>query len=97
MAYLQLQDFESAADNALQAISLLFFFPQAHFHLGLAFRGMGELERAIRSFQLAVTQSPSFLAAHQELANLYEQTNDVPRWLQHQRLARGLPAHPEGT
>jgi tetratricopeptide (TPR) repeat protein len=71
-AALKLDDFESAAEHALRAIGLLFFFPQAHFRLGMAFKGMGETARAIRSLKLAVTQAPNFLEAHQELQNLRE-------------------------
>lgn len=91
LAFLNTGDFESAADHALRAVGLLFFFPQAHCHLGLAMKGMGDLNRAIRSLNLAVTQAPGYLEAHQELANLYEQTNNVPLWLNHQRIASGLP------
>jgi len=90
-AQLKLGDCEQAAEHALRAVALLFFFPQAHYHLGMAFKGMGDPNRAIRSLDLAVTQSPGFVDAHQELANLYEQTHNVPLWLNHQRMASGLP------
>jgi tetratricopeptide (TPR) repeat protein len=88
---LKLGNFESAADHALRAIGLLFFFPMAHYVLGMAFKGMGEIDRAIRSLNLTVTQSPGFLEAHQELSELYQQTNNIPLWMNHQRMARGMP------
>jgi tetratricopeptide (TPR) repeat protein len=71
-AALKLGEFEKSAEHALRAIGLIFFFPQAHFHLGMAFKGMGETERAIRSLKLAVTQAPKFEEAQQELENLRE-------------------------
>ena len=91
LAALQLKQFEQAADHALSAIGLLFFFPQAHFHLGMAFQGMGDTQRAIRSLELAVTQAPNFPEAHRELASLFQKANDIPRWLNHKRLAEGMP------
>lgn len=73
MAALQLGEFEKAAEHALKAIGLMFFNPPAHFHLGMAFKGLGETDRAIRSLKLAVSQSPRFMEAHQELENLKEE------------------------
>lgn len=94
-AALQLGDHESAAEHALRAIGLLYFFPQAHYHLGMAFKGLGEPDRAIRSLGIAVTQSPGFRDAHAELARLYEQQNNVALFLRHQKLAAGMPASPQ--
>lgn len=91
-ASLQVGGYERAADHALTAVGLLFYFPQAHYHLGMAFKGLGDPHRAIRSLDLAVTQAPGFVEAHRELAGLYKQMNDVPRWLNHRRLAEGLPS-----
>ncbi|WP_165068196.1 alkaline phosphatase family protein [Paludisphaera rhizosphaerae] len=67
-----LGDHERAGEHALRAVGLLFFFPQAHFHLGMAFLGMGDRERARRSLKLAVTQAPGFFEARLELENLGE-------------------------
>jgi len=84
-----LRQFETAADHALRAISLLFFFPQAHFQLGLAFQGLQDLPRAIRSYELAVSQAPRFLEAHQKLADLHKSQNNLPLWVKHRTLAQG--------
>lgn len=80
---------EPAAEFALRAISLMFYFPQAHFQLGLAFQGLGDVARAQRSFELAVTQAPRFLEAHQKLADLYKEQNNTLLWVKHQNLAQG--------
>lgn len=73
------------------AIGLLFHYPQAHFQLGLALKQLGDRARALRSFELAVHQAPRFLEAHRELAELYEQSNNLTLWLKHDRLAKGMP------
>jgi tetratricopeptide (TPR) repeat protein len=83
--------YEEAADHALQTVSRIYFFPQAHFQLGVAFKEMGDMPRAIRSLNLAVTQAPQLLDAHQALATIYDQSNNTGLWLKHQRLSRGLP------
>jgi predicted AlkP superfamily phosphohydrolase/phosphomutase/tetratricopeptide (TPR) repeat protein len=74
-AALKLGDFEKAAEHALRAVGLLFYFPQAHFHLGMAFKGMGETSRAARSLKIAIAQAPKFFEAHQELENLKEESS----------------------
>jgi len=87
----KLGDFDNAAEYALQAISLLYYFPQAHFQLGLSFEGLGDISRAIRSIDLAVSQAPGFLEAHKKLASLYQRINNIPLALNHRRLSDGLP------
>ena len=90
-AAVHLAYFEEAAEYALRAIGLLYFFPQAHFHMGMAFRGLGDRTRAMRSLKIAVAQAPSFLEAHRVLSGLCEQANDILGFLKHQRIADGLP------
>lgn len=85
----RLGDFEAAADHALNAIAIMYYFPQAHFQLGLAFQGLGDAARAQRSWELAVSQSPRFLEAHQSLADLHKAQNNIPLWVKHQQLAHG--------
>jgi Tfp pilus assembly protein PilF len=72
----------------LRAVGLQYFFPLAHFNLGMALQGLGDLHNAIRSFDIAVTQAPGFLDAHNEMAKIYEQLDDLPLWMKHQRMAR---------
>jgi tetratricopeptide (TPR) repeat protein len=90
-AAVHLGHFEEAAECALRAIGLLYFFPQAHFHMGIALQGLGDNERAMRSLKIAVAQAPSFLEAHRVLSGLCEQANDLLGFLKHQRIADGLP------
>jgi len=89
-AAMKLGEYELTVDHSLDAIGLLFFFPQAHFQLGLALKQLGDRARALRSFELAVHQAPRFLEVHRELAELYEQSNNLTLWLKHDRLANGM-------
>lgn len=85
----RLSDFEAAADHALNAITIMYFFPQAHFQMGLAFEGLGDLPRAQRSWELAVLQAPRFLEAHGKLAELHQAQKNIPLWVKHKQLAQG--------
>lgn len=85
----RLGEFEAAADHALNAIAIMYYFPQAHFQLGLAFQGLGDTSRAQRSWELAVSQAPRFLEAHQKLAELHKAQNNIPQWVKHTHLAQG--------
>jgi len=88
-AYLMQGRFHEAAECALQAIGRIYFFPLAHYHLGRALAEMGEPARAIRSLDIAVSQSRHFADAHRALATLHEQMGDPLKALRHQRLAEG--------
>lgn len=62
--------FDLAAEHALRAVSLVYFFPQAHYHLGMAYRGLGDRDRAVRSLETAVAQAPHFAEAKHQLDQL---------------------------
>lgn len=66
------KDYEPAAEHALAAVSRLYFFPEAHFHLGIAMLRMGWADRALTAFQVAVRQRPGFALAHRWLARIYQ-------------------------
>jgi tetratricopeptide (TPR) repeat protein len=86
---LELKDFDNAASHALDALQVAYHFPMAHFHLGLAFEGMGELSRAIKAQEFAVSIAPGFVEAHRRLVAMYERTGDPVRALTHERAAAG--------
>lgn len=69
-AALKLEDYEAAAEHALRAVGLIYFFPQAHTTLGLAFKGMGEIERAKTCFETVLKQAPNDFDARHELTFL---------------------------
>ena len=49
----------------------------AHYNLGLAYRGAGNLADAIKSFRTTIEISPTFFMAHNNLGNIYISTKDL--------------------
>ena len=62
---------EDAARAALDAVARLYFFPEAHYHLGVAMARLGWADRAVEAFQVCLAQAPAFYRAHGHLARLY--------------------------
>lgn len=67
-----------AAEEALIAVGLLYHYPQAHYHLGVALHRIGFLDRALEALQVALSQNPNFIEAHQRLAYIYRRRLDEP-------------------
>ncbi|WP_203294207.1 alkaline phosphatase family protein [Luteirhabdus pelagi] len=69
----QLEEYEDAANYALTSIELVKFFPKAHYVLGQALEGMGDLENAKIAFEMASKLKPKeFHKAEQSLENVIE-------------------------
>lgn len=66
------QDFQTAAEHALQAVGLRPDYAQGHFHLGTALLGLGQFERAAHAFGRCLAIDPDFVAAVRSLVTLYE-------------------------
>lgn len=64
------KDHAGAVDHALAAVSLAHHFPRAHYHLGCALAGAGQVEDAIRALRTCLAQAPHFTPAHAKLAAL---------------------------
>ena len=62
---------EAALEAALGAVGLLHFFPLAHFQLGAILSKMGDYARAIRSFEIGLTQQPGNPHALRYLSQLH--------------------------
>ncbi len=62
---------QDAADAALSATGLRYFFPAAHFRLGEALVGLGEREYAAQAYEVCVAQAPGARRARRRLAELY--------------------------
>ena len=87
--YNQHDQFEEAAEYALEAVGLQHHFPAAHFHLGVALRGMKRDEDAIAAFETSLSMGHQPVATHEKLASLYR-CRDPVRAQHHTRLA-GIP------
>ena len=69
--FLQLDDYEEAADYALTSVELVKYFPKGHLLLGQALEKMGDFENAKISFEMAAKLKPKeFPQAQQSLENL---------------------------
>ena len=72
IVYYNLDRYEDALEQIMRSVSLLHHQPQAHYHLGLTTLALGQVDWAIRAFEVAIEQRPKFKAAHERLAELYE-------------------------
>ncbi len=70
-AHIGLKQYEQAVEAALSAVSRLYYYPEAHFHLGVAMTRLGWAERAEQAFLVCLKQRPAFALAHRWLARLY--------------------------
>jgi predicted AlkP superfamily phosphohydrolase/phosphomutase/tetratricopeptide (TPR) repeat protein len=67
---LRRRDFAAARESALNCLQRLYFYPMAHFVLGVALAGLREDERSAEAFRVALLQNPHFPQAHLWLARL---------------------------
>jgi tetratricopeptide (TPR) repeat protein len=61
----------SAVEKALQAVGLIHFFPEAHFHLGAGLERLGKAGEAIMAFETALGMGYRTELLHRRLAKLY--------------------------
>lgn len=78
VAYLRQYRYAEAADMALDAIALLHYFPEAHYHLGEILFHMKDYARAAQAFEVSVTMMPGYKKAHQWLIRIYEDELNDP-------------------
>ncbi len=72
MVYLRQRRNEDAASFALNAIGLIYHYPIAHYHLGLALTRLEMYERAAEAFEVSAVIVPGFKSAHRMLKYLYQ-------------------------
>lgn len=77
-AFIGLKRYEEAAEAALAAVSRLYRYPEAHFHLGVAMTRLGWAERAEQAFRVCLSQKPDLALAHRWLARLYRDYRKRP-------------------
>ncbi len=70
-SYLGLKKLDEAIDAALDALGLRFFYPAAHFCLGVALHRKGKVKEAVRALEMAVRQNPNYVEAYRRLAYIY--------------------------
>jgi tetratricopeptide (TPR) repeat protein len=78
---------ERAAEQALLAVGLIHFFPEAHFHLATALERSGKLMEAIAAYETALGMGCQPETIHRRLAALYRPI-DTRKANLHQRAAQ---------
>lgn len=87
-----------AAEAALNAVGLLHYYPLAHYLLGIALFRLGQVERAVHAFEVAVAINPNFAEAHRRLAHISKFVlHDEERARKHRDLARRAFAGGKGN
>lgn len=64
-------------DDALAAFCLALPEPDAHYNMGLAYRGQGMYAEALRSFEMALAVDPRLKVAAEQIAAIQEKTGIV--------------------
>ncbi len=64
--------YEEAADNALNAIGLIYHFPLAHYHFGEALYMLGMFKEASEAFEVCLTMAPNITKARGWLVKIYD-------------------------
>lgn len=70
--HLERNEPENAVEKSLQAVGLIHFFPEAHFHLGVGLERLGKTKEAIMAYEtaLGIGYQPVLIA--RRLAELYQ-------------------------
>ena len=81
-----------AAEAALTAIGLRYFYPMAHYHLGDALIRLGDYVRAAESFEICLSQASGVRKAREHLIMLYsEKLNEPDKAVAHQAILDNMP------
>ncbi len=78
--YIQLGEYEEAADHALTSVELIKYFPEAHYTLGQALSKLGDVENAKMAFEMAIKLRPKeFQRAEMALENIQEKLEQTDK------------------
>jgi predicted AlkP superfamily phosphohydrolase/phosphomutase/tetratricopeptide (TPR) repeat protein len=69
--HLERNELELAVENSLQAVGLIHYFPEAHFHLGMGLEQLGKTREAILAYETALGMGYRAGLLHRHLAELY--------------------------
>jgi hypothetical protein len=78
LSLLRQYKYEEAADAALDAIGLLYHFPEAHYYLGEILFQMKDYERAAQAFEVSISMMPGYKKGHIWLIRIYEECLHQP-------------------
>lgn len=75
---LRMQLYEEAADAALDALGITYFYPPAHYHLGEALYHLQQYQEAAQAFEVCVSMAPGNMKARSWLVRLYQDHLNEP-------------------
>jgi predicted AlkP superfamily phosphohydrolase/phosphomutase/tetratricopeptide (TPR) repeat protein len=73
------KEFETAANYALDAIGLNYYYPYAHFHLGEALYQLKDYENSANAFEVCLKMVPDFGKARNRLIKIYKECLEKPQ------------------
>ncbi len=90
VTYLRRKRFTEAASEALRAVGIIHHSPFAHYHLGVALIRLGQRDRAVQAFEIALSMRPGMVRAHRWLALIYGRQGDTEWSNKHLEAAKAL-------
>ena len=72
-----MQQYYNSVKSYKKAIDLKPNFAEAHNNMGIAFKGLNQLDDALKSFQRAVEINPKFASGHYNLGNIFKDLDRV--------------------
>lgn len=83
--------FEESAEHCLDAMGILYYFPQAHYLLGRSFYELGKYEEAARALEKFVSMVPGHVSARTFLIKIYNEHMSDPKMSEfHQKYVESL-------
>lgn len=97
LVYHQSEAYEKAINAFLEAIGLLYYFPEAHIQLAESLFELKRMEEAAASYKVALKLVPTANIARQRLAYIYENYLNQPEEAEHYKLELSGKIHGDIT
>ncbi|MCX7696481.1 MAG: alkaline phosphatase family protein [Bacteroidales bacterium] len=89
--YFMLGWYEEASDYCLDALGILYYFPQAHYLLGRSLMELGRYEEAAKALEKFVSMLPTHVSARSFLIKIYRDLLHKPEMCEmHQKYVEGF-------
>lgn len=95
LVYLKNKDYDNALKHLLETISLQYYFPTAHFHIGETLLGLEDYENSAKAYELCLKMKPDINKARKRLAFIYRKYLNDPQKAEFYN--NSIPKHLRGT
>ncbi len=90
-----MHNYEKTIDACLNAIGLLYYFPNAHYYLGMSLFQLQEYEHSAKALEVCLTQNPNIGKARNLLIKIYEEhLGDTSKAISHKAFFKNLSTEP---